>query len=498
MRYAILADVHANRQALQAVLADCRTQRADVILSLGDLIGYGPAPEAVLELGNARIHHLIRGNHEAALLGEMATDRFREDARRALDWTAARLTPKARRFITSWPMVLAGPGFRCVHAEFADPCGFQYLLKPADAVPSWAAAAEPLLFTGHTHAAGLFVIGASGTTHQLPPTDFELESGKRYLVGAGSVGQPRDGDIRAAWVLYDSDLRTVWFRRTAFDVDAFRHELRLAGLSEAPCSCFAQVGAPPEPLRECLDFVPPNPAPPEKRVTPTVAVLEATRRSARRWRRLGLVGVLLAGVLALALAGAWSQWRPRGAAWPAAVTQPLTFAQNNDPAGADPVDVPLPEFAAPGTTAPLAPPLPDWSVRVTDTATQTVRGLPAVGKDSSRLRLHSAGTGVIEVASRPVAVTRGMRFTALAQVRLDEARQGYAELALCFTGSDGVPRILEQKNEPTGGLGGWRRVQFTLPKERGGVPGDGRLQLLLRADFTGACEFRKPALRLRP
>ena len=73
------------------------------------------------------------------MLGEMAPDRFREDARRALDWTAARLTPKARRFVTSWPMVLAGPGFRCVHAEFADPCGFQYLLEPADAEPSWAA-----------------------------------------------------------------------------------------------------------------------------------------------------------------------------------------------------------------------------------------------------------------------------------------------------------------------------------------------------------------------
>lgn len=494
MRYAILADVHANRQALQAVLADCRAQRADVILSLGDLIGYGPAPEAVLELANARIHHLIRGNHEAALLGEMASERFREDARRALDWTAARLTPKARRFVAAWPMVLAGSGFRCVHAEFADPCGFQYLLEPADAVPSWTAAAEPLLFTGHTHAAGLFVIGASGTTHQLPPTDFELEPGKRYLVGAGSVGQPRDGDIRAAWVLYDSDLRTVWFRRTAFDVDAFRHELRLAGLSEAPCSCFAQVGAPPEPLRECLDFVPPNPAPPDQRQTPTVAVLEATRRSARRWRRLGLVSVLLAGALALALAGAWSHWRPRGAAWPAVVTRPLALALAAP--GAE--DMPLPEFAAPGTATPLVPPFPDWSVRVADAAAQSARGLPPAGAEPARLRLQSAGSGVIEVASRPVPVTRGMRFTALVQVRLDEARQGYAELALCFTGSDGVPRILEQKSEPTGGLGGWRRLQFTLPKERHGVPGDGQLQLLLRADFTGACEFRKPELRPRP
>ena len=91
-----------------------------------------------------------------------------------------------------------------------------------------------------------------------------------------------------------------------------------------------------------------------------------------------------------------------------------------------------------------------------------------------------------------------MHFAALAQVRLDEARQGYAELALCFTGSDGVPRILKQKSELTGGVGDWHDLRCTMIKNQPGVPGNGQLQLLLRGDFTGTCEFRKPALRLRP
>ncbi|MFA5205126.1 MAG: metallophosphoesterase family protein [Lentisphaeria bacterium] len=498
MRYAVLADVHANRQALQAVLDDCRAQRVDGILSLGDLIGYGPAPAAVLELANARIHCLIQGNHEAALLGQMPVERFRDEARRALDWTAAQLTPKARRFIAGWPLLLSGPEFRGAHAEFADPAGFHYLLEPDDAVPSWTAAAEPLLFTGHTHVPGLFVIGASGTTHRLPPTDFELEPGKRYLVGAGSVGQPRDGDIRAAWVLYDSDRRTVWFRRTAFDIDAFRRDLRQAGLPEASGSFLGQAGTPPEPLREQLDFVPPNPLPADQRATPTVAVLEATRRSARRWRRAGLLLGVLAAALALALAGAWWHWHPRGTAWPAAVTQPLATPATAPGTDAGPAPPLLPGFLPPGATAPATPPLRDWTVQVADAAAQTVQASPAAGETASALRLTSTGGGVIEIASRPLTVTRSQRFTASAQCRLDQVGKGYAELALRFTGPDGIPRILAKKLLDKDRRNGWHREQVTLTKEQGGVPADGRLQFVIHADFTGTCELRNPQLQPRP
>ena len=242
MRYAILSDIHANEAALRAVLQDAVDAHAEKIICLGDVLGYGPDPVSTLELVYRRAHVCLAGNHDDAVANRFPTDDFTPFAAAAVARQRSQLSREAIDWLRRLPHVCEFPGpydgatgaFACAHGEFADPKRFNYVLEPEDAMPSWLERTEQLLFVGHSHKPGIFVLGASGHPHFLEPADFVLEPGKRYLVNVGSVGYPRNGICRSFYCIYDDLSRAVFFRSLPFDLEGYSAKMHGQGLDEAP------------------------------------------------------------------------------------------------------------------------------------------------------------------------------------------------------------------------------------------------------------------------
>ena len=305
MRYAIISDVHANEAALRAVLTDANDARAEKVICLGDVLGYGPDPVAALELVYRRVHVCLAGNHDDAVCGRFPVEDFTDFAAEAVKRHRAAITQKAIDWLRHLPYTCAFEGFACVHGDFADPKHFDYILEPQDAVPSWSERPEPLLFVGHTHQPGIFVIGASGTPHRLDGMDFTLEDGKRYIVNPGSVGYPRSGACRSSYCIYDDQSRTVFFRTLPFDLDTYAAKMHGQGLNEAPWMLARAAERRRPAVRGAAQFgVPENPETPEipeNPETPEIPEVGSTRRGDRlpRWAGwLIAIGLLaIAGVL---------------------------------------------------------------------------------------------------------------------------------------------------------------------------------------------------------
>ena len=234
MRYAIVSDVHANEAALRAVLTDAADEKVEKIICLGDVLGYGPEPVAALELVYRRTHVCLAGNHDDAVCGRFPVEDFTEFAAAAVARHRAAITHEAKDWLAHLPYTCAFEGFACAHGDFSDPQNFNYILEAQDAVASWEARTEQLLFVGHSHRPGIFVLGASGTPHHIDAADFTLEDGKRYIVNPGSVGYPRSGDCRSSYCIYDDEFRTVEFRSLPFDLDSYAAKMHGQGLNEAP------------------------------------------------------------------------------------------------------------------------------------------------------------------------------------------------------------------------------------------------------------------------
>ncbi len=299
MLYAIVSDIHANLPAWRAVLADLTTAGAERIICLGDVVGYGPQPREVLASLYRHVDAFVMGNHDAVACGRMTPERFNSQARVLIEWTSQQLSRRAKEFIDSAALSLTGDGFTCVHGELGQPGAFHYLMEPSDTDPSWEATDDALIFVGHTHRAGLFVRGSSGVTHPLPAEDFILEAGKRYIVNVGSVGYPRDGDPRAAYCLYDSSSRAVYFRRVHFDYEALMEAVREAGLEEPSRPLLKRDPVSlRRPVRDQLEFDPASKA--SQMVTGVTLSrdLALLHKSNRRWRNMGAVAILLASLMA--------------------------------------------------------------------------------------------------------------------------------------------------------------------------------------------------------
>jgi diadenosine tetraphosphatase ApaH/serine/threonine PP2A family protein phosphatase len=257
MRYAIISDIHANRQALKAVLTDARGIGVDRIIALGDLVGYGPCPAAALETVHGTVHNFVLGNHDAVCSGQLSAEYFNDAARQVIEWTRGVVDRKAAAFFQALPLVLAGDGCRFTHGNFTDPGRFGYIFDAEEALANFQATSEQLLFAGHSHLPGLFVVGESGRPHWLAPQDFMVEEGKRYIVNVGSVGQPRDRDIRASYCIFEPRKGVVRFRKVPFDLDAYREDVKRAGIAATASYFLAlEAGQPARPLREIVDFRP--------------------------------------------------------------------------------------------------------------------------------------------------------------------------------------------------------------------------------------------------
>lgn len=235
MRYAIFSDVHANRQAWDAVLADALQQGADTLICLGDVVGYGPKPQEVLQAVRDMTPNFVLGNHDAAACGRLDASIFNERARTVIEWTRGQLDEDSHAFLQQVPLQMDGQGLQFLHAEVIEPGEFGYVDSLSAAEPNLKAMVHPLAFIGHTHLPLAYSMPKrGGQVKQLPPHDFKVESGRRYLVNVGSVGEPRTTDVRASYVIYDEEEKTVSFRKVVFDVEAYRADLLATGLDIFP------------------------------------------------------------------------------------------------------------------------------------------------------------------------------------------------------------------------------------------------------------------------
>ena len=237
MRYLVLSDIHANLEALEAVLASAAATGWDRALVLGDLVGYGADPNAVI----ARVRALppaaiIRGNHDKAACGVDDATSFNPSARLAAEWTYEALTPEHREYLRALP---AGPlivddRIEIVHGAPSDED--EYIFDGPDAWEALEAAQLPLCFFGHTHLAVAFQ-RSGGLFEAMVPEQAEtvvkVEPGRQWLINPGSVGQPRDGDPRAGYALYDEASGEVVMRRIEYPIAQAQEKIIAAGLPKA-------------------------------------------------------------------------------------------------------------------------------------------------------------------------------------------------------------------------------------------------------------------------
>ena len=234
MRYLVLSDLHGNWEALDAVLHNARG-KYDKIVCCGDLVGYGPDPNRIIDWARADVYAVIRGNHDRACCGLDDLEWFNPIAQEASRWTMAALTGESLAWLRELP---AGPivvdGFMLAHGSPLDED--EYLMTLTDAANIFVYLEANLTFFGHTHLQGGFAWERGKRRLIWRPMEDESESllyvdsDGLYLVNPGSVGQPRDTDARAAYAIYDSKTREVVLHRVGYDFDAVRHKIESSGL----------------------------------------------------------------------------------------------------------------------------------------------------------------------------------------------------------------------------------------------------------------------------
>lgn len=234
MRYLIVSDIHGNLESLEAVLAHA-AGKYDQALCCGDLIGYGADPNAVTVWARAHAAAVVRGNHDRASVGLDDLEWFNPVARAAAVWTQRELTPDHTDYIRNLPKgPLMFDGFQVVHGSPLDED--EYMLGTADAGQVFSYLETPLTFFGHTHLQGGFIWNHARieTIEPTPRAEerqtLELDPECAYMINPGSVGQPRDGDPRAAYVLYNPEERFLIYYRLPYDVGKAQGKIRRAGL----------------------------------------------------------------------------------------------------------------------------------------------------------------------------------------------------------------------------------------------------------------------------
>ncbi len=229
-RTLVLSDIHANKDALDAVIADAGD--AERIWCLGDIVGYGPEPGACIAWVREHCASVLSGNHDYAAFDLSVVRDFNPSAALAAEWTRAQLTDDEVAYLRSLPSLVAADGVTLAHASPADPI-WTYILSVVDARDAFGAFPGALCLVGHTHVAACYA-DVAGLTVRIPIANdapYPVADG-RFIVNPGSVGQPRDHDPDAAYLWYDDEAQTVEWRRVAYDIAAVQEKILRAGLPD--------------------------------------------------------------------------------------------------------------------------------------------------------------------------------------------------------------------------------------------------------------------------
>jgi predicted phosphodiesterase len=235
MRVAVISDVHGNYHALEAVLQEIDAERVDAVWCLGDTVGYGPLPNECCGAVQDRADVCLVGNHDLVVLGELSVSDFNDEAAAAALWTSDVLTEASRNFLEGLKPEGAVEGIDLYHASARDPV-WEYVLTEESARATLELSSAPVVLVGHSHVALAITADGREVLGGLAAGGTEVELDGRWLLNPGSVGQPRDGDPRAAWVLLDLEKRFAAFRRVQYPIKQTQSEIRERGLPETLAS----------------------------------------------------------------------------------------------------------------------------------------------------------------------------------------------------------------------------------------------------------------------
>ena len=231
MRYGILADIHSNLPAFQAVLDDLEERGGvDEIWCLGDIVGYGPDPSECISLLRQYAHLSVAGNHDWASIGKVDVSDFNPDAAAACRWTAGQLTEEDAAYLEGLPLTVRRGEFTIVHGSPREPI-WEYVVSARTALPNFDSFDTKYCLIGHSHLP--LVFEHSGGTCVLQPLPRELKlADNRLIINPGGVGQPRDGDPSASYAVYDENEMAVYHYRVVYDVEATQERMLRQGLPE--------------------------------------------------------------------------------------------------------------------------------------------------------------------------------------------------------------------------------------------------------------------------
>lgn len=230
MRYAVISDIHGNLEAFEAVLSALSEERIDEYLFAGDVVGYGADPKKCIELlKSLNPVAAVTGNHEWGVLKKIEMSYFNDLAQNAVLWTRKALDNGDIEYLESLPLVYEDEKMTLVHGTLNMPEEFYYIFDTEDAYVTISQMKAPLCFVGHSHVPGIFVSDSTKVEY-MEGMDIRIDPENKQLINIGSIGQPRDGDPRASFAIYDDEELTVEIKRVEYDVKKAQEKILKAGL----------------------------------------------------------------------------------------------------------------------------------------------------------------------------------------------------------------------------------------------------------------------------
>jgi len=230
MRFAIFGDIHANLEALQAVLADAQAHDCTHYVCLGDVVGYNADPHECVELIRQLECPVVKGNHDEQASAEVILENFNPLAEEAINWTRENLNDEDKKWLRDLRLVRQVRDFTIVHATLDTPHKWGYVFNQLDAAASFSYQHTNLCFYGHTHAPRAYVKDAA--VKGVPLQRLLIEANKKYFINVGSVGQPRDGDWHASYCIFSPAEHIVELRRIEYDINTAQDKIVAAGLPQ--------------------------------------------------------------------------------------------------------------------------------------------------------------------------------------------------------------------------------------------------------------------------
>lgn len=230
MKTGIISDIHGNIEALKAVLEALEKENVNRIVCLGDIVGYGPDPNLCVDHVKQIAYATIMGNHDAAAINAISTDDFNENAQIAIEWTQKVLGFEQVLFLNTLSLVFSEKDWMAVHATPESPETWDYIFTESQIVRNFKAMEKPICFIGHSHMPIAFIQEPNGDILLRNADEIHFEFSQKYLINVGSVGQPRDGDPRAAYGIFDEEKKYFTLKRIAYDIPKVQEKMRASGL----------------------------------------------------------------------------------------------------------------------------------------------------------------------------------------------------------------------------------------------------------------------------